>query len=178
MSYALIQHGTALVCAFWYLVWINLEKNYVREGFCQPTFSTDSIDVHQAFSNMPEDEGGLGNSEMMIFADANQEVSKMFGVLKEDEGFAYNSVIILDENLKIRHITINDFLVESDVNEVLRTIRILQGKAEITEVDVESNINTLELGDKVSEEKVEKLNECIICKEGKWPNVWIENEIV
>ena len=58
--------------------------------------SCDSCFSHLAWINTSRKEGGLGDMNIPIIADTTQNLSKAFGVLKEDEGIAYRGLFIID----------------------------------------------------------------------------------
>ncbi|RMZ96295.1 thioredoxin peroxidase [Brachionus plicatilis] len=51
--------------------------------------STDSEFSHLAWINTPRKQGGLGKMNIPILADKTQDISRRYGVLKEDEGVAF-----------------------------------------------------------------------------------------
>ena len=48
--------------------------------------STDSHFSHLAWVNTPRKQGGLGSMNIPLLADKTGEISKAYGVYKEDEG--------------------------------------------------------------------------------------------
>ncbi len=61
-----------------------------------------------------------------LLSDRTQKVSKMYGVLNEDEGFAYRSAFIVDPDGKIRAWLTNPQPVGRNIDEILRIIEALQ----------------------------------------------------
>lgn len=57
--------------------------------------STDSKFSHLAWINQPRKLGGLGEMNIPVLADTNHSISRAYGVLKEDEGIAYRSILFL-----------------------------------------------------------------------------------
>jgi alkyl hydroperoxide reductase subunit AhpC len=51
--------------------------------------STDSKFSHFAWTQQPRKDGGIGEVKFPILADTNHQLSRAYGVLKEDEGIAY-----------------------------------------------------------------------------------------
>ena len=88
--------------------------------------STDSHYVQLAYSSMTEDFGDDEETEMFYFSDIDHEVSKRFGVLKEDEGISYNGLFILDRHGFVQHVVRNDLPIEFDVDETLRVLKLLK----------------------------------------------------
>merc|ERR1711874_798827 len=63
---------------------------------------------------------------MGLLADKSMEISKAYGVLKEDEGLAFRGLFIIDGKQNLRQVTINDLPVGRDVDEVLRLVQAFQ----------------------------------------------------
>lgn len=88
--------------------------------------STDSHFSHHAWTNIPRKKGGLGNMKIPLIADKNMQISKDYGVLKEDEGIAFRGLFIIDDKGILRQITINDLPVGRSVDETLRLVKAYQ----------------------------------------------------
>ena len=61
-----------------------------------------------------------------VIGDTNHEVSKAFGVLKEDEGIAFRATVIVDDKGIIRSVSANDLSVGRSPKEILRTVQGLK----------------------------------------------------
>ena len=96
--------------------------------------STDSHFSHLAWTNVPRKKGGLGNMQIPIIADKTMEISKKYGVLKEDEGVSFRGLFIIDDKGVLRQITINDMPVGRSVGETLRLVKAFQFTDEHGEV--------------------------------------------
>jgi len=96
--------------------------------------STDSHFSHHAWTNIPRKKGGLGSMQMPIIADKTMEISRKYGVLKEDEGVAYRGLFIIDKTGILRQITVNDLPVGRSVDETIRLIKAFQFTDEYGEV--------------------------------------------
>jgi alkyl hydroperoxide reductase subunit AhpC len=88
--------------------------------------STDSEFSHLAWINTPRKQGGLGEMKIPLLADTNHQISRDYGVLKEDQGIAYRGLFIIDTKGVLRQITINDLPVGRDVDETLRLVQAFQ----------------------------------------------------
>jgi len=88
--------------------------------------STDSEFSHLAWIQTPRKQGGLGEMKIPILADTNHQISRDYGVLKEDQGIAYRGLFIVDEEGILRQITVNDLPVGRDVDETLRLVQAFQ----------------------------------------------------
>ena len=83
--------------------------------------STDSIHSHKAWfqRDLPE-------VKFPIIADTTHKVSRIFGVLKEDEGIAYRGTFILDPEGVLRYSVISDLDVGRSVEETVRALEALK----------------------------------------------------
>ncbi|KAF8362978.1 prdx-2 [Pristionchus pacificus] len=93
--------------------------------------STDSVFSHLAWINQPRKHGGLGEMQIPVLADTNHQISRDYGVLKEDEvekntGIAYRGLFIIDPQGILRQITVNDLPVGRSVDETLRLVQAFQ----------------------------------------------------
>ncbi|RMZ96291.1 thioredoxin peroxidase [Brachionus plicatilis] len=88
--------------------------------------STDSEFSHLAWVNTPRKRGGLGDMNIPIVSDKTQDISRRYGVLKEDEGVAFRGLFLIDGNGNLRQITINDLPVGRSVDETLRLVQAFQ----------------------------------------------------
>ncbi len=61
-----------------------------------------------------------------ILADKTHDISRRYGILKEDEGIAFRGLFIIDEKQNLRQITVNDLPVGRSVEETLRLVQAFQ----------------------------------------------------
>jgi len=83
--------------------------------------STDS-----EFSHKNWFERDLPEVKFPVIADTTHEVSRLFGVLKEDQGIAYRGTFVIDPEGVLRYIVISDLGVGRSVDETLRVLQALQ----------------------------------------------------
>ena len=83
--------------------------------------STDSKHSHKAWF-----ERDLQEVKFPTIADATHIISKLFGVLKHDEGIAYRGTFIIDPEGVLRYSLISDLNVGRSVEETLRVLKALQ----------------------------------------------------
>merc|ERR1712071_1763 len=88
--------------------------------------STDSHFCHLAWVNTPRKQGGLGSLDIPLLADKSASISKSYCVYKEDEGLSFRGLFIIDEQQRLRQITINDLPVGRSVDETLRLVQAFQ----------------------------------------------------
>ena len=87
------------------------------------TASTDSVYSHKGWCDSHDD---LKKLKYLMLADTTHELSRSFGVLKDDAGIAYRGVFIIDPNGVIRWLAIHDLGVGRNVDEVIRVLDALQ----------------------------------------------------
>ena len=61
-----------------------------------------------------------------VLADTTHAVSRLFGVLKEDQGIAYRGTFIIDPEGVLRYSIISDLSVGRSVEETVRVLSALQ----------------------------------------------------
>jgi len=88
--------------------------------------SRDSVQTHLAWLSTPRLESGIQGIEYPIMADMTLDISRSYGVLKEDEGVSYRGLFLIDKEGIIRHSLINDLPLGRSVDEALRTLKALQ----------------------------------------------------
>jgi len=88
--------------------------------------STDSKFSHLAWIQQSRKQGGLGEMKIPVLADTSHQLSRDYGVLKEDDGIAYRGLFIIDPKGILRQITINDLPVGRSVDETLRLVQAFQ----------------------------------------------------
>jgi peroxiredoxin (alkyl hydroperoxide reductase subunit C) len=85
--------------------------------------STDSEFVHLAWR---QDHNDLKECPFPWLSDIRRELSMALGVYDETEGVAKRATFLVDENNVIRFVSVTDFSVGRNVNEVLRVLDALQ----------------------------------------------------
>lgn len=83
--------------------------------------STDSEYSHKAWF-----EKDLPEVKFPALADTTHEISRLFGVLKEDQGVAYRGTFIIDPDGILRYSVISDLNVGRSVEETLRVLTALK----------------------------------------------------
>jgi alkyl hydroperoxide reductase subunit AhpC len=87
--------------------------------------STDSEFCHQAWTEKPRKEGGLGSMKFPLLADTSHKIAKDYGILL-DAGVALRGLFIISDKGILRHTTINDLQVGRSVDETLRLVQAFQ----------------------------------------------------
>jgi peroxiredoxin (alkyl hydroperoxide reductase subunit C) len=83
--------------------------------------SIDSHFCHLAWKNTPHSKGGIGNIQFPLVADLTKSISQSYGVLNE-EGIAFRCSVFIDEDLIVRHMSVNDLPIGRNIDEILRII--------------------------------------------------------
>ena len=87
------------------------------------TASTDSVFSHKGWCDSHDD---LGKLKYPMLADTTHQLSRDYGVLKEDAGIAYRGIFLIDPNGVVRWSAVHDLSVGRNVDEVLRVLDALQ----------------------------------------------------
>lgn len=87
------------------------------------TASTDSVYSHKGWCNSHED---LAKLKYPMLADTTHDLSRAFGVLKEDAGIAYRGIYLIDPQGVVRYAAVHDLSVGRNVDEILRVLDALQ----------------------------------------------------
>jgi alkyl hydroperoxide reductase subunit AhpC len=90
--------------------------------------STDSIHAHRVWLKE------IGELQFPLFADQTHELSRLFGVLLEDQGIDLRGTFIIDPDRKVRSIGVNDLNIGRSVSEIIRLLEAL-GSGEDCPVD-------------------------------------------
>jgi len=83
--------------------------------------STDSNFSHKNWF-----ERDLPNVKFPVIADTTHNLSKLFGVLKEDQGIAYRGTFIIDPEGVLRYQVVSDLSVGRSVDETVRVLHAFQ----------------------------------------------------
>jgi peroxiredoxin (alkyl hydroperoxide reductase subunit C) len=83
--------------------------------------SVDSHFSHLAWKNIPHRKGGIGNVAFPLVSDLNKNIANSYGIVNDD-GVAYRCSVLIDEQMVIRHMTINDLPLGRNIDEMLRLI--------------------------------------------------------
>lgn len=88
--------------------------------------STDTTHVHQAWTKLAAQDGGIGKVNFPLLQDSAHLLSEQFGVLIEEEGVALRGTFIISPEGVLEHSTINSLNVGRNVDETLRTLTALK----------------------------------------------------
>lgn len=102
----------------------ELAGEFADDGCSVIGCSTDSFYSHKAW--FADRDTFAQEITHPVVADTNHQVSKAFGVLKEEAGIAYRATVIVDDKGIVRAISVNDLSAGRSPAEVLRTVQALQ----------------------------------------------------
>lgn len=88
--------------------------------------SVDSKFVHRAWIKTPRDKGGLGELNFPLASDLTKDVSRRYGVLKEDAGISLRGLFIIDPKGVLQYSVIHNLDVGRSVDETLRVLQAFQ----------------------------------------------------
>ena len=88
--------------------------------------SVDSKFVHRAWIKTPRDQGGLGELNFPLASDLTKDVSRRYGVLKEDAGISLRGLFIIDPKGTLQYAVIHNLDVGRSVDETLRVLQAFQ----------------------------------------------------
>lgn len=88
--------------------------------------SVDSVYAHRAWIKTPREQRGLGPINFPLASDITKEVSRAYGVLKEEAGVALRGLFIIDPEGIVRYEVVHDDNVGRNVDETLRVLEALQ----------------------------------------------------
>lgn len=101
-----------------------LLDDFAADGIDVIGVSTDSYFTHNAwFADRTTFPAEITHP---VLADTGHQVSRAFGVLKEDAGIAYRATVVVDDKGVVRSFSINDTQVGRSPAEVLRTVEAFQ----------------------------------------------------
>lgn len=115
----------------------KLQKDFGEANAVILGASTDSLHSHKAWF-----ERDLPEVKYPIIADTTHKVSRIFNVLKEDQGIAYRGTFIIDPEGYLRYMVVSDLGVGRSVKETLRVVKALQ-TGELCPVEWEPGKQTL-----------------------------------
>lgn len=85
--------------------------------------STDSVYSHKVFSQVSPSARTI---HYPLLSDRTQQISRMYGVLREDMGFTFRATFILAPGGQIKYVSLYPPEVARNINEILRIIQALQ----------------------------------------------------
>jgi len=96
--------------------------------------SIDSHFAHNAWRNMPINEGGIGPVGYTLVADMTHNICKDYDVEVPDGSVAFRGSFLIDKEGIVRHQVVNDLPLGRNIDEMLRMIDALQFTEEHGEV--------------------------------------------
>ncbi|RHY10947.1 hypothetical protein DYB25_010855 [Aphanomyces astaci] len=122
------------VCPTEIIAFNDRAKEFEAVGAQLIAASTDTPEVHLAWTRTPRNVGGLGKMKIPIVADVTKVISAKYGTLGESNGFPYRGLFIIDGEGILQSYTINNNPVGRSVDEALRLVKAFQFVEEHGEV--------------------------------------------
>lgn len=88
--------------------------------------STDSVFSHKAWIETPREKGGIPGIKYPLASDITKTVSRDYGVLLEEEGYALRGLFIIDPEGVLQYMVIQNESTGRSVDETLRVLQALQ----------------------------------------------------
>ena len=95
--------------------------------------SIDSQFTHNAWRNMPVNEGGLGPVKFPLVSDLGGSIMDAYGI-RHSGNMALRAAFLIDPKGEVRHQVVNDLALGRNVDEMLRMVEALQFHEEMGEV--------------------------------------------
>jgi len=95
--------------------------------------STSSLISKIAFLSTDKEQGGVAGSKIRLVEDKEGAIGHMYGVMKEDSGYAYRAIVLIDKNGFIISRTVSDLPIGCGVSGALDIIRKATGRHQETE---------------------------------------------
>ncbi len=112
------------------LLMLNKELNaFNRRKTKILAISTDSIETHLTWKELPPHKDGISDISFPLIADNNQKISTTYNVLSPKRT-AHRATVIIDENKIVRHTSLNDGKIWRNPTEIIRIIDILNYKGD------------------------------------------------
>jgi peroxiredoxin (alkyl hydroperoxide reductase subunit C) len=121
------------VCPSEIIAFSNRLQEFTERNTKLVAVSVDSHFSHLAWKNTPYSKGGLGNIQIPMVSDFNKIASRIYNVL-HDDGMSLRGTFIIDEDFIVRNLSVNDFPIGRNVDEVIRIIDAIDYSREHGEV--------------------------------------------
>eukprot|EP01061_Rhynchopus_euleeides_P020219 TRINITY_DN3295_c0_g2_i1.p2 TRINITY_DN3295_c0_g2~~TRINITY_DN3295_c0_g2_i1.p2 ORF type:complete len:217 (+),score=104.59 TRINITY_DN3295_c0_g2_i1:55-705(+) len=87
--------------------------------------SVDSEFSHLAWTKLPRNKGGLGDTQIPLIADLDKSISRNYGVLL-DAGVSLRGLFVIDKEGNVRSQVVNDLPIGRSVDETLRVVQAVK----------------------------------------------------
>ena len=122
------------VCPSELIAFDHRYEEFKKRGVEVVGVSIDSEFTHNAWSNTPTENGGIGAVKYALAADVKHEIAKAYGIEHPEEGVALRASFLIDKNGVVRHQIVNDLPLGRNIDEMLRMVDALQFHEEHGEV--------------------------------------------
>lgn len=122
------------VCPTELLAFDHRLAEFTKRGVEVIGVSIDSQFSHNAWRNLPVNEGGIGPVGYTLVADTKHEIAQAYDVEHPEAGVAFRGSFLIDEEGTVRHQVVNDLPLGRNVDEMLRMVDALAFHQEHGEV--------------------------------------------
>ena len=122
------------VCPTELLAFDHRLEEFTKRGVEVIGVSIDSQFSHNAWRNLPVNEGGIGQVGYTLVADTKHEIAQAYDVEHPEAGVAFRGSFLIDEDGLVRHQVVNDLPLGRNVDEMIRMVDALQFHQEHGEV--------------------------------------------
>lgn len=88
--------------------------------------STDSVYVHRAWLETPEEENGIKGTKYPLASDPTHAVSEAYGVLDKEAGVALRGLFIIDPEGILQYSVVHNMDIGRSIKETERVLEALQ----------------------------------------------------
>ena len=110
------------VCPTEILAFNEKAGEFTKRGFQVFGASCDTCEVHYAWLNTSQEDGGIEGVEFPILADSTRALSSELDILDEEDNVTYRATYLIDENGRCFHASVNDMPIGRNIDELLRLI--------------------------------------------------------
>tara|TARA_B100000212_G_C27339933_1_gene518711 strand:- start:493 stop:1071 length:579 start_codon:yes stop_codon:yes gene_type:complete len=110
------------VCPTEIIAFAERAKEFNDRGFQVFGASCDTCEVHFAWLNTPQKDGGIEGVSFPIIADSTRALSKELDILDEEDNVTYRATYLIDAEGRCFHASVNDMPIGRNIDELLRLI--------------------------------------------------------
>ena len=106
------------------LIMVEKKLQEFKQGECEVlAISTGSIVCKVAFQSVGREEGGVSGITFGLVEDRDGEIGSMYGVMKEESGYSYRAMVLIDKEGVVISRTVSDLPIGCGITEALRLMK-------------------------------------------------------
>merc|ERR1719481_987519 len=98
-------------------------EEFMREDCEVLAVSTSSLVSKMAFLSMDKEQGGVAGIRIRLVDDKEGEIGNLFGVMKEDSGYSYRAMILIDKKGFIIFRAVSDLPIGCGISGALEIVK-------------------------------------------------------